>query len=413
MKTPLKFLSYVALCGVLFAGGFVAKDIRQGSKPSVGKIGGNPPGTKTPTEIFSSEYRRIQQSYAQPVDAESLLYAGMEGALGSLGDPHTNFLEPVIAQEFEDNSMGRASFGGIGARLMPDPMGVKVTQVFKGSPAERAGIRGGDIIMGVNGETVAGQESDEIVDKIKGEIGTKVTLELYRGSNNRVKISATRARITPPSADGNMIEGTKFGYLLVTGFEAPTAGQFARSIADLERQGMKGLVIDLRNNPGGLLEAATEMLSLFVDYKTVVTMEARSGRSETVMTYGGKARKFDYPITILLNEGSASAAEIFAGVMRDYGKATLVGEHTYGKASVQNVMRVTGGGSVKVTIAHYKLPSGKDISRKVDEDGRYLSGGIKPEVLVDLNLGPRVAMGDPKTDNQLQRAMEVMRSKQR
>lgn len=410
MKKPLAVVSYVALVSVLFLGGFVSKDLRQGRPPAFVDVAPKA-GVQTPTQVFTSEYARILNDYDKPVDEDSLLYAGMEGMLNSLGDPHTQFLEPVVADEFEESSMGRQSFGGVGARLMPDPMGVKVIQVFKESPAARGGVRNGDIIVNVNGEDVGGQDSDEIVEKIKGKIGTPVTLTVYRGGNNRVKLTMRRAQIIPPSADSNILEGTNVGYVLVTGFEAPTPSQFAQSMVEMERQGAEGIVIDLRNNPGGLLEAAQQMLNLFADHKTVVTMHTRNGHEETVKTDRGRTRETLVPVTILINEQSASAAEIFAGVMRDYGKATLVGEHSYGKASVQNVIRVAGGGSVKITIAHYKLPSGEDISRKVDVDGRYVSGGIKPDVPVELNWGPRVAMGDPKSDNVLRRAIEILKSK--
>lgn len=410
--SPLKGLSYLALCSVMFVGGFVMRDLRQGKAPELGILSKSSSISKqTPTELFAGEYQRILQNYALNVDQDSLLYAGLEGSLRALGDPHTQFMEPVMAQEFEDSAMGRQSFGGVGARLMGDPMGVKVIQVFRGSPAFNAGIRSGDIITSVNGEDVAGMASDEIVDKIKGEIGTSVTLGVLRGPSNKRALTIKRAQIIPPSADGNLLEGSNIGYVLVTGFEAPTAGQFQQAIRDLEAQKVEGLVIDLRNNPGGLLTTAQDMLSLFLDYKTMVTMDSRRGLEETVMTNGGRERTFNYPITILMNEQSASAAEIFAGVLKDYGRATLVGQHSYGKASVQNVVRVAGGGSVKLTIAHYHLPSGTDMARKVDEDGRYLSGGLKPDIEVELGFGPRVSMGDPKTDDQLKKAMEIIRKK--
>jgi carboxyl-terminal processing protease len=176
----------------------------------------------------------------------------------------------------------------------------------------------------------------------------------------------------------------------------------------LEKNEMHGLVIDLRDNPGGLLETATEMLSRFGENKIVVTMHERGTAKEVVRTYSGMLHEYTYPIAVLLNENSASAAEIFSGCLRDYGKARLVGDHSYGKASVQNVFQLVDGSSAKVTIAKYFLPQSGFIGRKVDDDGVYVSGGLKPDVEVPLDMDKDPRAGDPKTDNQLAKAIEVV-----
>lgn len=194
-------------------------------------------------------------------------------------------------------------------------------------------------------------------------------------------------------------------------FSEPTADQFAKAVEKLEKAGIKGLILDLRGNPGGLLESATEILSYFADDKPVVTMRMRSGRVAKETTYTGLKRNWRYPVITLVNETSASAAEIMAGVMKGYGLTTLVGEHTYGKASVQTVFPLRDGSGAKVTIARYYLPNGDDISRKVDEDGMYLSGGLKVDVEVKLQDEPTPIIGDPKTDNQLRKAIEVLDGK--
>lgn len=417
MNPVLKTLLVLAASGVLFLGGFSFKDLRAGRLPGSSAFAQAVPVTnkaavkKTPTQIFSEEFTRISNQYAGDSDPKSLATAGFQGMMNALGDPHSIFMEPVFAREFEDSTQGRQFFGGIGARLSPDLLGVKVIQVFKGSPAIQAGIRTGDVIIGVNGEDVQGKDVDEIVGKIKGEIGTSVKLLVLRNGKDKVNFELKRDKIIPPSADANVIENTNVGYVLVTGFEAPTPRQFAEAIQELEDKKIEGLVIDLRNNPGGLLESAARMLSLFIDYKPVVTVISRGDVKEVVNSTGGIAKTFKYPVTILLNEQSASAAEIFAGVLRDYKLATLVGEHTYGKASVQNVIPLVDGSSVKITVAHYKLPNGDDISRKQDEDGVYLSGGIKPDVEVPLQLNSDVSYGDPKTDNQLKKAIEIIQQK--
>lgn len=419
MKTALKSITYIAVLCVLFLTGFSWKDIKAGKLPDPNEVSflieanKSPDAPLTPTRLFTQEYDRIRASYDEELDDKELLYAGLDGMMQSLGDPYTTFFEPVVAKEFDDSNNSKTFFGGIGARLWPDPMGVRVIQVFKGSPAEKGGVRSGDVITAVNGKEVSGKSSDDIVDQIKGEVGTPVTIRVFRGQNNSVSLTMNRARIFPPSADGNMIEGTRFGYVLVTGFERLTAQQFAGTLDELESKGMKGLVIDLRNNPGGLLETAQQMLSQYLDYKPVVQIVARNEKQETVLSDGGRVRSNNYPIVILVNENSASAAEIFSGAMQVYRKATLLGEHTYGKASVQNVIPLEGGASAKITIAHYKLPNGADISRTQDEDGIYISGGIKPDVEVALDAGFSVVLGDPKSDNQLQRAIEVLKQKSR
>lgn len=411
---PLKVVAYIAGLSVLFVTGFSWKDLRRGAVPNpamIGAIGQKGPEQRSPVKVFSDEYQRIVTNFDDVLDDRQTLYAGLNGAMQSLGDPHTIFMEPVLAKEFSDSSQSKQFFGGIGARLMPDSMGVKVVQVFRNSPADKAGVRNGDIITAVNGKDVSGLTSDDIVQKIKGEIGTSVTITVFRGQNNSRQFSIVRDKIYPPSADGNVLEGTNVGYVLVTGFESLTSEQFDNVVSDLESKKVQGLVIDLRNNPGGLLNTAQAMLSRFVDYKPAVQIIGRGNHQETLMTDGGRTHQWKYPVMILVNEYSASASEIFSGCLQDYGLATLVGSHTYGKASVQNVIPLTGGASAKITIAHYRLPNGRDISRKQDDDGEYISGGIKPDMEVALDRMPGLVLGDPKTDNQLQKALELIKKR--
>lgn len=415
MNIGVRILAVAAGVSAAFAVGFAWTDVSGTGKldpaafQNLGRANASQVEVKKPTELFVGEYNRIATNYSRKVDSEQVLYSGMDGMLSALGDPHTNFFDPYVTREFTKLTMGQDSFGGVGARLSADPLGVKVIQVFKGGPAFKIGVKSGDIIIGVNDENVGGQTSDQIVSKIKGKVGTSVRIKLLRGGNQTIQYSVVRGKINPPSADGNVIEGSNIGYLLVTGFDQKTHEEFFSSISELEKQGIQGLVIDMRNNGGGLLDTAKLMIARFKEFATVVTMRRRGEAEEVVKTPGGMLHDFKYPIVVLVNENSASAAEIFAGCLRDYKLATLVGEHTYGKASVQNVIPIAGGTTAKVTIAHYALPSGDDISRKVDEDGQYLSGGIKPEYEVELSLKPDVSLGDAKTDNQLQKAMEIIR----
>jgi carboxyl-terminal processing protease len=394
--------------------GYAWRDLQEGELPPEHALNAligikQTPGA-SPEQVFRQNYNRILTDYIRPVKAEELKYAGMEGLMASLGDPHTVFMPPRAAEAFTAET--KANFFGVGARLQADPMGARVAVVFEDGPAYAAGLRTGNVITAVNGKSVMGKEIDEIVDRVKGPEGTLVKLTVVqKGKTKPVTISIRRARIITPTVEGKYFADRKVGYLMVSSFAEPTAMQFDRELEKLETNNLKGLVIDLRSNPGGLLETAVDMLSRFVSDKVVVKMRFRDGREEVARSYPGQVHKFGYPVVVLMNEDSASAAEIFAGVLKDYGKATLVGTHSYGKASVQNVFPLIDQSSAKITIARYYLPFTPFFGRKVDEDGTFLSGGIEPHVKVDLEVNKDPVMGDPKTDNQLQRAIQVALSK--
>jgi len=420
MKTTLRIVSFVLLLMILFGFGFAWRDIRSGRMPTAATMAsmlnmafarGN---VEDPTQEFSDAYEKIKSDYFKPVPSDKLTYAGMEGLMASLGDPHTMFLEPKQAKEF--NLETKANFVGVGARLSGDPLGAKVVAVFDNGPAANAGMKKGDIITAVDGKSVVGVQIDDIVSKIRGQEGTVVHLLLIRsGTPKPIEIAPRRATvITPTVSDGQVIPGTHFGYFTVSTFAEPTADQFDQEVGKLEKHNIKGLVIDLRDDPGGLLETAVEMLSRFAEDKVVVRMKGRDGREEVARTVSGYTNKFNYPIVVLINEDSASAAEIFTGVLQDYKLATVVGTHSYGKASVQSVTPLVGGSSAKITIARYYLPRGVDIGRKVDDEGQYISGGLEPDVKADLDLdNPDLVFGDIKSDSQLQKAVSVLQGKVR
>jgi carboxyl-terminal processing protease len=216
--------------------------------------------------------------------------------------------------------------------------------------------------------------------------------------------------VIAPTVEGKFFSDSRVGYISITSFAEPTASQYEQELAKLEQQPLKGLVIDLRSNPGGLLDTATEMLGRYLDNKLVVKMKFRDGKEVSESTERSMVSPASYPIAILMDENSASAAEIFAGCMQDYGKAVLVGTHSYGKASVQHVDGLLDGASAKITIAKYYLPRSGYIGRKVDEFGTFVSGGLEPDIKVELNLEADM-LGDPKVDNQLARAIQYIQSK--
>lgn len=407
------------LCAALTACGafgFFLRDVRVAKPPSMEAlsrlVGAKPTSARLSAEgVFRENYNRIIADYERPVKQQDLRYAGIGGMLASLGDPHTIFFPPRAAQEFNDET--RAKFFGVGARLGSDPLGAKASEVFEDGPLYKSGVRKGAIITSVDGKSIAGVDINKIVDRIKGPEGTIVRLGVVQGGTTRpVVYTIRRARVTTPTVSSEFLPGTNFGYLAVSQFSEPTAMQFDHEIAKLEASGIKGLVIDLRDNPGGLLTTAADMIGRFVDNKMVVRMKFRDGSEEVQRSTSGMVHNFDYPVVVLINGDSASAAEIFSGNMRDYGKATLVGTRSYGKASVQNVFPLVDNSSAKVTIAKYYLPSSGYIGRKVDDDGVMISGGLEPDVKVELRNNELVTIGDPKTDNQLAKALEVLKSKQ-
>ncbi len=417
MKFAAKTIAVVAMTCLLFLFGFTWRDLQNlngPSVPSIKRLIGVKDATTAKisnTKLYDLTYHRIINDYYRKVDSENLKYASLEGLTKSLGDPHTAFLVPRFAEQFELETKG--NFVGVGARLSPDPLGARVASVFDGSPAMKAGVKMNDVITGVNGVNVSGKEVDGIVKLIRGDEGTVVKLTILRDKLAKPLVLAIhRARITTPTVEGRIIPNTKIGYMTISNFAEPTIDQFDSALNKFDKQKITGLVIDLRGNPGGLLQSARDTLSRFVDNKVVVTMKERNGMVEKVRTDAGLARKVDYPIAILMSEESASAAEIFAGVMQDYKLAVLVGDHSYGKASVQKPVNFIDKSMLKITIARYYLPSGTDIGRRVDDDGTFLSGGLKPDYPIELDLDKITTYGDIKTDNQLQKAVEVVKNSQ-
>ena len=400
----------------LFAFGFAWRDIEKWQWPSsdafLALVGNESKSgaSMSSVQIFRGSYNRILERYAGKIDETDLKYSAMQGMMASLGDPHTIFLPPEQAENFSIETL--AKFVGVGARLSPDPMGARVATVFEDGPGYRAGLRAGDWIVAVDGKSVAGVELNKIVSHIRGVEGTYVSLRLTRPDHPQpIDIRVRRERVVTPTVTGRVLPGTRIGYITVDSFSEPTGIQFERAISKLESQEINGLIVDVRDNPGGLLDSARELLSHFIENKVVVKMKMRGGREEVVPSFSGQRDFLRYPTVVLINEDSASAAEIFAGVLRDYHLATLLGERTYGKSAVQNVFKLKDNASAKITIAKYLLPSGLDVGRKVDEDGQYLSGGIKPDVVVELDYDKQVVVGDPKTDTQLKAAIEILKTK--
>lgn len=413
MKTFLRISVFAFLLLAGFMVGFAWQDISRLEAPSGDALSALVSGRKasaTPTEVFENNYQIILSDSRQDVEPSELKHAAMQGLFASLGDPYTSFLPPIEAENFSLETTG--NFVGIGARLTDDPLGAKIVNVFSSSPAEAAGVKLGDTIIGVDGEDVSGKTVDQIVSMIRGEENTIVRLKIMRqGAERPTEVRVRRQQIILPTAEGKRLTDTSIGYVNVTTFAENTPEQFDEAIQKALADNAEGLVIDLRGNPGGLLDTAQAMLSRFIDNKVMLRTKGRNEAEEVLRTRGGESFRLNLPIAILINSDSASASEIFAGVMQEYGLASLIGEHTYGKASVQDVIPLRDLSTAKVTIARYYLPSGRDISRRVDEEGRYVSGGLKPDVTTDLVIDENTLIGDPVHDSQLAEAIRHLKQK--
>lgn len=410
----LKLLGVAFAFPACFSFGFFWRDIKHGQFTTSNRdrllgIKTNS-GSESEESVFKQSFGRIMTNYVKRLDKKELTYSAMEGLVASLGDPHTNFFVPKVNNEFRDETQGK--FYGIGARLLPDPLGVKVVSVFADGPAKRVGVKGGDIIVAVDGKVVAGMQSDDIVLLIKGKEGTVVKLKISRpGAKAPIELSMPREKVVPPNVESKFIASQKIGYIKILNFALEVPDQFDRELQLVEANGLKGLVIDLRDNPGGALDAAVAMLGKWVEGKNIVRLKFRDGSEETNNTERGQLHNFKYPVVVLVNEDSASAAEIMAGALKDYGKAKLVGDHTYGKFSVQTVFSQRDGAGIKMTIAHYFLPKSGALSRKVDEDGAYISGGLQPDVKVDLNPDLEFEPATMDKDAQFAKAVDVINGK--
>jgi carboxyl-terminal processing protease len=414
MKLTLKIALFCVVLTFAFCVGFSWRDVRMGEGPSKAAfsrlLSGKLDDGKTPTQLFRDNYSLILARFHRPIAPEKLKYAGMEGLFGALGDPHTVFMEPQVAENFSIETKG--NYAGIGARLGADPLGARVGTVFKNGPADKAGLEPADIVTRVGNVDIAGMATEEIVKHIRGGEGTPVTLTVMRkGEAKPLKITINRAIVVVPTSEGSILANTDIGYITIDQFSGTTPEQFDMALFDVLQRKPRGLVLDVRGNPGGLLDTAVAMLSRFVDDKTVVTMKQKGGGRSISSTPAGRLAGYTGPIVVLIDGDSASASEIFAGALRDYKRATLVGEHTYGKASVQTVVLLKDMSTAKITVSKYFLPSGEDISRKVDEDGGYVSGGVKPHHVVQRGPLDRFSPGDPERDPQLAKAIELIHQK--
>ncbi|MBT2291577.1 S41 family peptidase [Paenibacillus albidus] len=312
----------------------------------------------------------IESNYVEAVDRDKLIDGAVNGMMEALGDPYSNYMGKETAEKFEESIEG--SFTGIGAEVSSENGKVVVVSPIKGSPAEKSGIQAKDIILSVNGESLEGLELNMAVSKIRGPKGSKATLRIQRaGSVEPLEYVITRDDVKLETVYASM-EKDGVGVIEVTQFSMNTGERFAEELEKLEKKGMKGLVIDVRNDPGGVLPVVIEMAEQFVPKgKAIVQVEDKNKQRE-VSTSKGSSKP--YPVVVLMNKGSASASEILAGALQQSAGAKLIGENSFGKGTVQTSFdKQLGDGSLlKITIAKWLTP-----------DGTWIHGkGIKPDIAV-------------------------------
>ena len=320
--------------------------------------------------VRSEIVKTIEDNFYKPVDKSKLDDAALKGIVESLEDPYSHYLTPKEAKALRESISGE--FEGVGMSVEKDARGLRVLNVFDGSPAKQAGIREQDLILSVNGRSIAGLSSDLATGRIKGPAGTSVELEVFTpGASDTRSVHVKRERITVPVATGKLVEqdGHKLGVVHLTTFSSGAHGAVRSQVKKLLGEGAQGIVLDLRGNGGGLLDEGVDVASIFIEDGKIVSVRGRE-RREITHTATGDAIDPKIPVVVLVDGGSASASEIVTGALRDRHRATVVGTNTFGKGLVQEVEPLSNGGYLDLTVANYYLPGGKTIS----------TSGLKPQV---------------------------------
>jgi carboxyl-terminal processing protease len=317
----------------------------------------------------------IAENYYREVDRDKLLDEGLTGAVRSLDDRFSAYFDPRAYRAFEEATHGE--FEGVGLSVAEVRRGLRVLTVFERSPAQRAGIRPGDVITAVDGDSLAGVTAEQATTRIKGRAGTKVELTVATGKQPPRTLELRRARVDVPVVEAAMKStgGTKVAHVELTSFTSGAHGELRQAIDGLLERGAEGVVLDLRDNGGGLLNEAVLVSSIFVDDGTIVSTKGRA-RPRRVFEATGNAIGRDVPVVVLVNGGSASASEIVAGALQDSERAEVVGTRTFGKGVLQEVRRLSNGGALDITVGEYFTPKGRNLGGGGVEKG----AGIQPEI---------------------------------
>ena len=309
--------------------------------------------------LLSEVLARIQQNHLDSPDSKPLMYGAIRGMLRTL-DPYSQFLPPENYKDFRTESRG--TYGGLGMEIGSRDERLTIISPFKGTPADKAGLQSGDIISQIEGKSTMNMTTTDAVEHLRGEPGTQVTITIVReGESNPLEVTLTRDVIQFPSVESKVLK-EDIGYIRINQFRDNTANDVDKAFEAFNQQEIEGLILDLRSNPGGLLGSAVEIASDFLEPgQLIVYTQGRTPRAEYQAEKGKQHKR--YPLVVLVNSGSASASEIVAGAIKDHGRGLVMGEKTFGKASVQQVFPLNSGAAVKLTVAHYYSPNGVDIHK--------------------------------------------------
>lgn len=326
-------------------------------------------GSVSESVRFLRTMKLLKRNYNGEVDNHQLFDGAIKGMVESVGDPYTVYLNKKDFQQLSEMTVG--SFGGIGIVFGKRGNDYVVISALEDNPGAKAGIKSGDIITAIDDKSTREMNMEQVANKIRGKYGTTVTLEFKDKEGKLRKVNVVRAEIKNPSVAGQMLANTKIGYIRIAIFNENTGDDFAKKYAELEKQGMQALVLDLRENPGGILDAGVDVARMLVPKGPIVSVIDKNGNKfeET-----SSLEKVKYPLAVLVDHGSASASEIVAGAIKDTKSGKLFGVKTFGKGSVQSVYRLDNNTAVKITVAKYYTPSGVSIHNV----------GIEPDVKVEL-----------------------------
>lgn len=332
----------------------------------------------------------VRAQYLYPVSSTQLVDGAIKGMVNSLNDPYSAYLEPETFFHLQEQIKG--SFGGLGILVGVKEQYLTVVRAYQGTPAAREGIKAGDVIVKINDLDAKGIELDTAINLMRGPVGSKVSLTVNRqGNPAQLQFELTREEINIPTVEGQVLPGTSIGHIIISQFTERTAEEIKKVLNTLQADQIKGIILDLRDNPGGELHSAVDVAKNFIPKGPIVYIDYRVGREQVFQSEG---ENIQLPLVVLTNEGSASAAEILAGAVKDTGAGVLVGTKTFGKGVVQTVFRLDDRAGLKLTTARYLTPSKHDIHEK----------GIQPDIEV-----PSAA--DQHRDVQLDKAIEIIQQK--
>lgn len=381
-------ISALLISAALFSVGFYAGRISAPFSKSTIAIDTNE--SEVTFEPYIQAWNVLNRNYIdQPIDPKILVQGSIRGMLNELGDPYTSYIDPeTFAQE---NASLDGEYTGIGAWVDTSGDSLVIISAMPDSPAEKAGLQPGDVVVAIDGESMSGVSPSLVLERILGPEGTSIVMTIQReGFDEFFEFELTRAVILLPSVESSMIE-KGIGYIQIYSFANNTYADFVDALNDLEEQDLQHLIIDLRNNPGGLVDSAIDIISIFIEDQVVLKEEWGDGSQTTYETTRDAIAK-NLPVYILVNQGTASASEITAGALQDYGRAKLIGSQTFGKGLIQNWIPLDGdNGAVRVTIARWLTPNGRQIQDL----------GLEPDYIVDFTLEEFEAGLDPQLDKAL------------